>query len=363
MRKARRHRLRTDSAPLSFAVAVAVVAATIAVAAPSTYAQEIGRVVLLSGNPVVGVIEELRRGDLEVDTDEMGDVAIDWDDIASVTTNRIFEVTDVNGFQYFGRLEATDQERTLVVVLGEIADTLAFSEVVEITYIGQGFLAKTAGFVDLGTSLTRANNLASVLIKGRFAYRGRLWDFDWNAETYFQRQETTTDIGEVLKEETSRNSTSVTAKRFFGGSWAATTTGDFEQNEELSLDSRILLILRGQYNIIRNQSMELSAGLGVALNRETFTGEDRTSSAEITAVTSFDAFDIGDLNVSTSASTFVAPQDGGRFRLNFDARVSWEILNDFVIGFNVTEKYDSKPPTVDAGRDFHYGLTIGWSWG
>ena len=357
MRKAPRHPLRSVSAHLSLAAALA------AVTAPGAYAQDLDRVLLRNGNPVVGEIEELRRGTLDFDTDEMGVVGIDWEDMVLLTSSRVFEVTDVDGFRYFGRLEATDQEGTLVVVLGEIADTLAFSEVVEITYIGQGFLAKTAGFVDLGTSLTRANNLASVLIKARFAYRGRLWDFNWNAETYFQRQETTTAIGEVLKEETSRNSTSVTVKRFFGGSWAATTTGDFEQNEELSLDRRILVILRGQYNLIRNQTMELSVGLGGALNSETFTGEERASSAEITFVMGFDAFDIGDLNVGTAASTFIAPQDGGRFRLNFDARVSWEIFNDFVIGLNVTETYDSEPPTVDAGRDFQYGLTIGWSWG
>ena len=293
MRKARRYAPRSVPARMSFAVAVAAI--TAAVGAPSTYAQEVGRVVLLSGNPVVGVIEELARGDLMVDTDEMGDVAIDWDDIASVTTTRIFEVTDVSGFQYFGRLEATDQQRALVVVLGAIADTLAFSDVVTMTYIGQGFLAKTKGYVDVGINITRANSLASLLLKGRFAYRGQLWDVDWNAETYFQRQETTTDTGEVFEEETSRNSTSVTVKRFFGGDWAATTTSDVEQNEELSLDGRLLLILRGEYFLIRSQSVEFSAGLGAALNNETFTGEARTSSAEITAVSTFDAFDIGGL--------------------------------------------------------------------
>jgi len=345
---------------LSFAVALA--AAVTAVTAPGTYAQDLDRVVLRNGNPVVGEIEELRRGDLSVDTDEMSVVDIDWDDIASVTSNRIFEVTDVDGFQYFGRLEATDQEATLVVVLGPVADTLAFSEVVEMTYIGQGFFAKTKGFVDLGANITRANNLASLLLKGRFAFRGRLWDVDWNAETYFQRQETTTDAGEVFKEETSRNSTSVTVKRFFGGSWAATTTSDIEQNEELSLDNRLLLILRGEYFFIRNQNMELSGGLGGALNRETFTGEERTSSAEITAVATFDAFDIGDLDIMTSTSTFIAPGDGVRFRLNVDARLSWEIFNDFVVAFTATERFDSEPPTEDAGRDFTYSLTIGWSW-
>lgn len=334
-----------------------------AITAPATSAQDLGRVILRSGNPVVGVVEQLRRGDLDLDTDEMGLVSIDWDDIALVTSTRIFEVTDVFGFQYFGRLAPTDQERTLVVALGQFADTLAFSEVVEITYIGQGFLTKTAGFVDMSTSLTRANNLASLLLKGRFAYRGQRWDVDWNGETYFQRQETTTDDGEVFEEQTSRNSTSVTLKRFFRGFWAATTSTEIEQNEELSLDHRILVILRGQYNIIRNQSMELSLGLGGALNRETFTGEDATSSAEITGISNFDAFDIGDLDISMATSAFFAPADGGRFRLNVDVRLAWEIFNDFAVGFNVTERFDSEPPNANAGRDFHYAVTIGWSWG
>ena len=360
MRKARRHRLRSDSAQLACAVALAAV--TAAVTAPATYAQTLDRVILRNGNPVVGEILELRRGDLSFDTEEMSEVDIDWDDIASVTSPRIFEVTDIDGFQYFGRLEATDQQGILVVVLGEVADTLTFSEVVAMTFIGQGFFAKTKGFVDVGVNITRANSLASLLLKGRFAYRGQLWDVDWNAETYFQRQETTTDVGEVFKEQTSRNSTSVTVKRLFGGSWAATATSDVEQNEELNLDSRLLLILRGEYYLIRSQSVEFSAGLGGALNLETFTGEERTSSAEITAVTTFDAFDIGDFDIMTTVSTFIAPADAGRFRLNVDVRLSWEIFNDFVVAFNMTERYDTQPPTADTGRDFTYGLTIGWSW-
>ena len=355
MCRARRSLLSSISARVSFAVAVA------AITASGTYAQDLDRVLLRNGNPIVGEVEELRRGTLDFDTDEMGVVGIDWNDIARLTSSRIFEVTDVDGFQYLGRLGPTTQEGTLVVALGEIADTLAFSEVVEITHIGQGFLARTSGFVDLRANLTRANNLGSLLLKGRFAYRGRLWDVHWNGETYFQRQETTTDVGEVLEEQTSRNSSSVTVKRFFGGSWAAMTSTDIEQNEELSLDNRILLILGGQYHLIRSQSMELSVGLGGVLNREKFTGEERTSSGEIAVVTTFDAFDVGDLNVSTTASTFIAPARGGRFRLNFDGRISWEIFNDFVVGLNVTERYDTEPPSADAGRDFHYGVTIGWS--
>ena len=124
-----------------------------------------------------------------------------------------------------------------------------------------------------------------------------------------------------------------------------------------------VVTLGGEYHLVRSQSVELSAGLGVAMNSETFTGEERTSSAEITVLTNFDAFDIGDLNVSTTATTFIAPADGGRLRVDVDGRISWEIFDDFFFGFNVTERFDSEPATADAGRDFHYGVTIGWSWG
>ncbi len=193
MSKAHHHQLRNVSACVSLAIAVVAVAAT------GIYAQDLDRVLLRNGNSIVGEVEELRRGTLNFDTEEMDVVGIDWDDIALLTSSRIFDVTDLDGFQYSGRLGPTDQEGTLVIVLGANADTLAFSEVVEITYIGQGFLTKTSGFVDLGANFTRANNLASIMLKTRFEFRGRLWAVDWNGETYFQRQETTTDVGEVFR--------------------------------------------------------------------------------------------------------------------------------------------------------------------
>lgn len=335
--------------------------AIVATAAPAARAQDLDRVILRSGNPVVGEVKELRRGTLYFDTDEMDVVGIDWDDIAFLTSSQIFEVTDVDGNQYFGSLGPTTEEARLVVVRNAMADTVAFARVAELHSIAQGFLARTNGFVDLGANLTRANNLASILLKGRFAYKGPIWELDWNGDTYFQRQETTTDVGDVREEQT-RLSTSVIVKRFFGSSWAAKTSVAVERNDELSLDNRILFMLGGQYQIIRNQSLELYAGAGAVVNGETFIGEDRTTSGEIVVTAGFDAFDIGDLDLYTEVRTFTTPSDGGRFRLNVNARLSWKIFNDFSIGVNVTEAYDSQPPTADAGRDFQYGLTIGWSW-
>ncbi|MBW2695870.1 MAG: DUF481 domain-containing protein [Deltaproteobacteria bacterium] len=342
-------------------LSLTMAAAIAATAATAAHGQDLDRVILRNGNPVVGEIEELRRGKLSVDTDEMDVVRVDWDDIAFVTSSRIFEVTDTDGTRYFGSLEQTTEEATLVVAQTATADTVAFGRIVELTLIGRGFLARTKGFVDVGGNFFRANDLASILLAGRLAYTGPIWEFDYNGDAYFQRQETTTDTGEVFEEQTKRLSASVGVKRFFRKSWAATSSAEIEQNEELSLDSRILLTLGGHYQIIRNQGWELAALAGGAFNSEAFTGEERTSSGEILLAAGFDAFDVGDLDLYTTVTSFTAP-DGKRFRVNVDARVSWEIFNDFSVGFNAKEAYDSAPPTEDAGRDYQYGLTIGWSW-
>ena len=343
-------------------LSLTLAAAIAATAATPAHAQTLDRVVFRNGNHVDGEIEKLQRGTLDFDTEEMDLVGIDWDDIAFLTSGDVFEVIDTDGEQYFGSLGPTTQEATLVVLGGAIADTLPFSRVVEIRPIEQGFLAKTLGFVDIGADIAKANNLASLLAKGRFAYSGRNWYFDLNGETYFQQQETITEDSDTLQQQTERSSASVRAKRFFGGSWGAVTAIELEANEEKNLDSRVLITLGGQYHIIRNQGLELYAGAGGSLNSERFSGEEQSTSGEILAQVGFDAFDIGDLDLMTTVTSFVSPSDGGRFRLTVDARIAWEIFNDFFIAFDVTDDYDSKPAEEGTGRDYQYGLSVGWSW-
>ena len=150
----------------------------------ATVAAQQDTVILRSGNPVVGEVKSLRRGSLSFDTDEMDVVKIDWDDIAFVRSASFFEVTLSRGAQYFGSLAGADTAMLLVVGVDR-TDTLAFHDVVEIGPIEKGFFARTNGFVDLGTNLARANRLASLLVKGRFTYRGPEWGFDVNAESYW----------------------------------------------------------------------------------------------------------------------------------------------------------------------------------
>ena len=96
---------------------------------------------------------------------------------------------------------------------------------------------------------------------------------------------------------------------------------------------------------------------------ERFTDEEPNTSAEAQLLTGFDAFDVGDVDIYTKITTYSNPLDGGRFRMDIDARIAWEIFSDFTVGLNVTERFDSNPPSATAAkRDYQYALSIGWSW-
>ncbi len=283
-------------------LAVIFFAGSVAIAEPAS-AQTADTVVLRSGHPVIGEVKSLLRGNLSFDTDEMDVVKIDWDDIAFLTSTQFLQVWTVGNAQYFGSLAAGADTATLVVVGINRADTLKFSEVVYIKQFNLGFFARTSGYLDIGTNIARANQLRSFLLKWQFNYRGPEWGFNVFSDFYRQRQESTDDLGQTFSQSTKRSSASLRGDRFFGARWAMSLAGEVAENEELSLDRRLLATLGAQYQIVRNQGIELSVGAGGTINDERFVDQPVNTSAEVVLAAGFDAFDIGDLDIFTNLIT------------------------------------------------------------
>ena len=326
-------------------------------------ASQVGDTVILrSGHPVIGEVKSLQRGALRFDTREMDVVSIDWDDVALLTSGQFFEVRTRDGRRIFGSIQPVDTA-VLVVVGGTRSDTLPFPQVIEIGPIERGFLARTNGFFDIGTNLARANRLKSLLLKARFAYRGPRWGLESNGEWYWQQQQSVGSAGDTSTQSTKRATLSLGVNRFLGARWAVNGSGQAEQNQELSLDVRFLGALGATYSIVRTQGLEFSIGAGGTINDERFTGEPRSTTGEILGTVGFDAFDVGSVDVYTNITTYINPASGGRFRMDIDGRVAWEVFSDFTVGLNVTERLDSRPAGGDAAkRDYQYSVSLGWSW-
>jgi hypothetical protein len=78
----------------------------------------------------------------------------------------------------------------------------------------------------------------------------------------------------------------------------------------------------------------------------------------------FDAFryDHPKLDVSTSLNVYPGISEWGRVRVDFDSRLSYELIKDFYLTFSLFERYDSRPPSETAAKsDFGTTLSIRWS--
>jgi hypothetical protein len=85
--------------PMLVALAVILVTAGVSVAA-----EKVDVVVLQNGTRVVGEVRSMKRGRLELTTDDMGTVQIEWGNVVQVTAPGLFEVEDMHGRLRFGAL-------------------------------------------------------------------------------------------------------------------------------------------------------------------------------------------------------------------------------------------------------------------
>ena len=99
--------------------AVAIVPGTllllVALAAPAR-AEKVDVVVLRNGTRVVGEVKSMSKSRIELGTDDMGTLKIEWDNVKELTAPEFFEVEDMNGGLRFGSLRPGPGGDTLEVV-------------------------------------------------------------------------------------------------------------------------------------------------------------------------------------------------------------------------------------------------------
>ncbi len=324
----------------------------------SLAAQKIDSLVMINDDVITGEIKELTRGKLSYKTDDMGTLSIKWDKVKRLKTTNYFEIEVESGWKYFGSLAWPAEDYRLVVVLTE-ADTLDMHEVVSISRIRAGFFQRTSGYVDLGFSVTRANNQTEWTLGAQARYRAPKWAGSLTGNSYFRFQDDTAS-------NTSRNNLVGRANRLFKNKWSAGLTLSVEQNQELNLDLRQITGLGVGYAITRtnDHTLMLNSSL-LATNEKYSTSPDGTTNLEILFGADFEAFRFDSPKLDLTTSLMVTPSitDWGRVRTQLDVRTSYEVFSDFYLGLKGFLTFDSRPPTADAVKaDYSLNFTVGWSW-
>ncbi len=321
-------------------------------------AQKTDTLHLRNGDRVVGEVKSLSRALLSYSTDNMQTVAVEWDAVAALVSRSRFEVQLQSGTKYYGRLTTAPAGYLVVSSAGTAStDTLPLGLVVHIVPMDRDFWSRLDGYVDLGFTYQRANHSVQLTFGSEVVYRGPRAGVTINGAYFLQDQDSVTP--------TSRSSLSLVEQLFLPRRWAMGTSQSFERNEELQLESRIKLGVGAGRFMAQNDAVEFSLGAGAVLLREQYTGEaDAPVTVEGQLIAEFDAFKYNHpkLDLATNLTVYPGISEWGRVRVDFDGRVSYEVIKDFYLTLSVFERYDSRPPSETAAKsDFGTTLSVSWS--
>lgn len=325
-------------------------------AAPKALAHgKIDVITLYNGDRITGEIKGLEDGRLNLSTDAMGNIGIEWQEIASLASNFNYEVRLGDGERYFGSLQpgALPGQFSLTDVFGE--RTLGWEEIVEIRPVEDTVVDRLDIYLAANYAFTKASGVSQT---------------EFNADISFAERDATNSLtGRLTVSDTDENAT--TSSRI---SWARRRWTDrrslyralnasFESNDELALDSRVTVGAGVGRYLIDSNSNTLSADFGLQVLTEQRVSVARTESVE--AVLSADfarwRFDTPELDLNVNLSVYPSLTESGRVRSDGSVRLRWEIIDDLYWNMNAWGSYDNEANQVE-GSEFDWGINTGLGW-
>ena len=320
-------------------------------------------IVLDNGDHITGEVKKLASGQLQVKTDHIGTIYLDWTHIVSLTTTQRLHVELADGRQFFGPAPEPASTPGAIRLLTDqpgqapIAVEVPITDIVQMQRIrgGEVWLDRLEGNVSLGYSYTSASSLQTADFSGAVGTRNskREWKLSLDSETTRQSGGTSTQ----------RDSLALSFDAFLPDHWYRESSLQFARNEELGLDLRSQISQTGGKYFVQRQGMEWRAGAGLAGSDEI--GSDGLHRRSIWAQLTTDLFifrwDHPKTNVSANLSILPSLNEGGRVRGEASLNLKHELLNDFFVQITFNDSYDNRPAENARFNDWNVVTSLGYS--
>jgi len=313
-------------------------------------------VVLVNGNAVTGEIQFLEFGNLNYETDSMGTVDIDWEDIVSVTSNQYVEVEIVSGKRFYGSLEISPAVNTISIGFGEDVDIISQNDVVRITPIdtSEVFIKRLEGSVAFGLNTGKASEVTV----GRFTA-----DVSYRTTDYLLGLKAESTVTDQKEEDTSqRQLLGFNYQRFRANRWFTDWTVSGEKNDELGINARYSAgVGLGRYLVQTNRNQFSLVG-GVVATRESFTSsESSTTNAEgKISIKYLYRSVVPESDIRFTSDIYPLLEDLSTFRAETNLTFRREFIEDLFLDISIYHSYLSDPTDDAEQEDYGINTSLGY---
>jgi len=306
---------------------------------------------------IVGEVKSMKRGVLTIETNYSdSDFNIEWLEIKKIYTQSVFLTSLTDGSRIVGSLRSGEGNSiTIIDREGAVETEVQIPDIVFLQPLNEGFGSRLDAAVDFGLSFTKANNLKQFTFGTNIKYTEDKWSALINANMLRSTQDNAADIR--------REDASFVFNYFLPKDWYLSPQVSLLSNTEQLLDLRTIVSMGvGKYFVNTNR-MYWGVLTGLSYNNERFSSDaqDR-SSVEGILGTELNMFDIKDLSIITRLITYPSLSESGRWRVDWNFDLKYDLPLDFYVKTGITLNYDNQPTAGASDSDYYWKLAFGWEW-
>ncbi len=316
-----------------------------------------GVVYFQNGDRLTGEVKSLERGLLRFKTDATGTIAIEWDDIASISSVQNVQVETEEGLRFLGHLVRSEEQGKVTVETRSGRFEIDAERVIEMTPIKETVIGRFDGVVTAGYDFTKATEVKQVNFGLDLEYRTELRVFSLDLSA--------TSSDSVGIDSSQRTDLRFDYRRLRPNRWVTTGVVQLTRNDQLDIDLRTSIGAGGGRILRQSNSTELFIEGGLLLSRENIAGGlESEKSVEAAGTVRWDWFryDLPELDLSTTFQLIPSLSVSGRVRSEVEIKFSWEFVDDFFWIMSFYNSSDNKPsdPTAEK-NDYGVNTSIGWN--
>lgn len=312
-------------------------------------------IILQNGDRITGEVKGLVSGQLELKTEYMGTVFIDWENIQDLVSNIDQQVELGDGDRLVGTLDKPQSESPedadlIIINTSEGSVEVDSANVVRMYPIGGDFWDRMDLSFSLGFNFDKNSSVGK---------------YNLGVDAIYRDPEFIT-IGKLSSELTTQNEAANTKRNvlalahmsYLANKRYRSYFGSMEQNDQLGIDLRTLIGVGYGWVPVSTGRNWLTYGVGLAGNQEKpFDGSDSDFNLEAVGTMRYQYYkhSIPERTLDINFQIFPGISEWGRVRANLTADAKWEIIRDFYIGLELYTSYDSQTAAT-AESEIDYGI-------
>jgi hypothetical protein len=317
-------------------------------------------VVMNNGDRFVGEIKELGFGQLKFKASYMAaSVDLDWTRVSQLESTRRFRVEFTDGILRTGSITKSATATPgadFEVTDASGATTRGAFQVVSIEPIEGSFLGRFRGTADVGLTLQPQVGQTQWTGNASIEFPAESFRVSTQVSTFFSQQEGA--------EDSVRDSFGLTYYQFLSRKGFLIGMTQLLKDNQLNLDLRSTFSGgAGRFLIHRNRNGLAIFG-GIAATTEKYfdtTTNNNGTNAEILTGMDFYWVRFASSQIKTTLLGYAGITQWGRYRVDWESSISWEVWNDVYWKTSVLENYDSRPPEGAPHNDFTLTSSFGIS--